>query len=160
MFCGRTIWGLRAFSMRKAKARNKPSPKKSAKKAASEEESKPVNFVAVREDITKIVGDAASDLAKALVSEGEKGKLPQVKYLFEVTGLYPATPETTSKPEEDGLARTLLRRLGLPETPVFSQEEEPPLDLGLQTAGDDKKNPASENSQNDLSEQEEDKDKE
>jgi len=38
-----------------------------------------------------------------------------MKYLFELIGLYPATGEVEAAPGEDSLAKTLLKRLGVPE---------------------------------------------
>jgi len=43
-----------------------------------------------------------------------KGQLAQVKYLFEVTGLFPKTEETEAQPEGDSLAKTLLTHMGFP----------------------------------------------
>ena len=48
------------------------------------------------------------------MEEVNKGHYLAMKYLFEMVGLCPATtPEEA--PQEDSLAKTLLRRLGLPE---------------------------------------------
>ena len=41
-----------------------------------------------------------------------------MKYLFEMIGLYPAAVQEETQ-GEDSLARTLLRRLGLPEEPML-----------------------------------------
>jgi hypothetical protein len=46
--------------------------------------------------------------------------------LFEVSGIYPATPGTAGVSEEDSLAHRLLKHLGLPTTPVVSQDDELP----------------------------------
>lgn len=51
------------------------------------------------------------------IEEVGKGHYLGMKYLFEMIGLYPATAEDDS-PIQDSLAATLLRRLGLPETPL------------------------------------------
>ncbi len=44
-----------------------------------------------------------------------------MKYLFEMIGLYPAAAQE-ERQSEDSLARTLLRRLGLPEEPMLEAE--------------------------------------
>ena len=44
-----------------------------------------------------------------------------MKYLFEMIGLYPAATQEETQ-GEDSLARTLLRRLGLPEEPMLQAE--------------------------------------
>ena len=65
-------------------------------------------------------------MALAVVDEALKGQLAPVKYLFEVSGLYPSTPATEGKPEEDSLAHRLLKHLGLPTKPVVSDDDDEP----------------------------------
>ena len=60
-------------------------------------------------------------MVEITISEVDKGHYAAMKYLFEMIGLYPAAaPEETEG--EDSLARTLLRRLGLPEEPMLEAE--------------------------------------
>ena len=87
--------------------------------------SKEVDLVQVRRDIAQIVGSGAKEMALAVVDEALKGQLAPVKYLFEVSGLYPSTPATEGKPEEDSLAHRLLKHLGLPTKPVEEDDDEP-----------------------------------
>ena len=75
---------------------------------------KHVDLGVVREKITNLVGNHALDMVKTTIDEVEKGHYLAMKYLFEMIGLCPATtPEETL--QEDSLAKTLLRRLHLPE---------------------------------------------
>ena len=115
--------------------KNKPKTKPPAKKSAgrtTRKERKAVDLAEVRKDIANIVGSEATEMTHAVVDDALKGQLAPVKYLFEVAGLYPAAGEAAEpKPEEDSLARTLLRRLGLPEDPVIVPEDLPPAPLAL-----------------------------
>jgi hypothetical protein len=94
----------------RARQRSKKTP--SAPKKAL----KQVDLVAVRAQITNLVGNGAVDMVETTMEEVGKGRYLAMKYLFEMVGLCPATtPQDTS--QEDSLARTLLRRLHLPEDP-------------------------------------------
>ncbi len=62
-------------------------------------------------------------MAKAAVEEAKKGHLSELKYLFEMSGLYPAASQPESA-VEDSLAKTLLRRLRLPEESMLEAESE------------------------------------
>jgi hypothetical protein len=106
-----------------------------AKKAA--EESAPrtkehVDIVKVRENITNLVGASAEVIATEVINVAKAGQLAPAKYLFEMIGLYPATEETTAKPQEDSLAHVLLRRMRVPTEPGVGVKE--PASLVL--AGD------------------------
>jgi len=101
----------------------KPSAKKRAgKKASAKSKSrKPVDMQAIRETIANLVGAEAVDICAALAEEARKGELAPAKFLFEMSGLYPASAasndaEELDQDQEDGsdLARVLLRRLALP----------------------------------------------
>jgi hypothetical protein len=78
----------------------------------------------VRENISELVRGSAEEIAKKVIADAVGGQLASAKYLFEATGLYPPTEETTAMPEEDSLAYTLLQRLGLPVEPVITDEDE------------------------------------
>lgn len=84
----------------------------------------PVDLAEVRKDISNIVGANAAALAQAVIGVGLKGQLVPVKYLFEVTGLYPATESSDTKPDKESLARTLMRNLKLPESPIVNEDDE------------------------------------
>jgi hypothetical protein len=113
--------------MKKNKSKGKTPAKKSAKKT-TQKGRQAVDLVEVRKAITNIVGNEAARIAQAVVDEALKGQLAPMKYLFEMAGLYPAAGEAAeAAPEQDSLARTLLRRLGLPEIPVIVPEDDPPI---------------------------------
>jgi len=66
-------------------------------------------------------------MADAVIGEGKKGQLATVRYLFEVAKIFPeATDGSQATAEEESLAKTLLRRLDLPDEPVVRDEEDPP----------------------------------
>lgn len=114
--------------MKKAKAKSERAGKKSAAAATTAtpqpEEKPPVDLAKVRKDISNIVGSRATELAQAVLEEGKKGQLAPVKYLFEVSGLYPASESSVAKPDEESLAHTLLRKLHLPELPIENEDDE------------------------------------
>ena len=82
---------------------------------------KQVDLGVVRERITNLVGNRAVEMVETTMDEVDKGHYLAMKYLFEMIGLCPATtPEEAL--QEDSLARTLLRRLRLPEETSPSTE--------------------------------------
>ena len=82
---------------------------------------KQVDLGVVREQITNLVGNRAVEMVETTMDEVDKGHYLAMKYLFEMIGLCPATtPEEAL--QEDSLARTLLRRLRLPEETSPSTE--------------------------------------
>jgi len=82
---------------------------------------KAVNLAAVREQITKLVGSQAVGLVESTMDEVEKGHYLALKYLFELVGLYPATAQE-AQADDESMAKTLLRRLNLPESPQTETE--------------------------------------
>ena len=89
---------------------------------------KDVNLAEVRRNIKNIVGEAASEIAVAVVVEAKKGQLATAKYLFEAAGVYPASTEgNMDKPEEDSFAQRLVRTFGLPAGPLPGGDENDPL---------------------------------
>ncbi len=95
----------------------------SSSSSSSSTDKKPIDLAEVRKDISKIVGTNATALARAVMGEGLKGQLAPVKYLFEATGLYPATESSESKPDKESLAHTLMRNLKLPESPIVNEDD-------------------------------------
>lgn len=73
----------------------------------------PTDMVEARKNTSDVVRCSAMDIIDALIQKAKDGEVGPAKYLFEMVGLYPATEETSSKPE-DSLAYTLLQRMGLP----------------------------------------------
>jgi hypothetical protein len=171
--CERLEWGIhgirvssmtkkaRAKPKAKSETKSKAKSKRAARKAAtttttttttttssssttSSTDKQPVDLAEVRKDITNIVGSSAAALTRAVVGIGLTGQLAPVKYLFEVTGLYPATESIEAKPDQEALAHTLMRRMNLTERPIASDDDEDahlgiskPVDLpAVQAAGD------------------------
>jgi hypothetical protein len=82
----------------------------------------PVDFVEARKNIATLVRMSSNEIAEELVAHAKSGELAPTKYLFELVGLYPPTPETSSKPE-NSLAYALLKRMGLPTDPMLAEED-------------------------------------
>jgi hypothetical protein len=83
-----------------------------------------VDLAEVRKNISNIVGSNAAAMATAVMEAGKAGQLAPVKYLFEVSGLYPASEGSASGMDQEVLARTLMRGLNLPETPMECEDGE------------------------------------
>jgi hypothetical protein len=120
----------------KAAAAKKPAKKKSVRVQ------KPANPMEMRQSVTDMVESEMQNITHAVVEEAKKGQLATVKYLFEVSGVYPsATEQSQGKPEEgETLARMLLTRLGLPLEPANSSDDEWPVKVPTSAAtraGDD-----------------------
>jgi hypothetical protein len=79
------------------------------------------DLAAIRQQITDLVKNQAVPMVEITISEVDKGHYAAMKYLFEMIGLYPAAAQEETQ-GEDSLARTLLRRLGLPEEPMLEAE--------------------------------------
>jgi hypothetical protein len=120
--------------MRKTKATRACQRSRSAR-SAPKKALKQVDLGGVRDQITKMVGNRATEMVETTINEVDKGHYLAMKYLFEMVGLFPATsPEAPL--QEDSLAKTLLRRLQFPEetdpgtevTKEFVTEAEPEID--------------------------------
>ena len=88
---------------------------------AKKEARNPVDLAEIRQQITNLVGNDAVNMVESTIEEVSNGHHLGMKYLFELIGLYPATPADAA-PVQDSLAATLLRRLGLPESPMPEQK--------------------------------------
>jgi hypothetical protein len=128
-------------AMTKKKAKSKTVAKKIAKKKGKaktkEQEAHPAE---VRKKVSRLVQGAASKMAQAVIDDAKKGQLASVKYLFEMTGVFPATSESKEgTPEEDSLAKTLLTRLNIPLEPIKHDEDEDdePVELGEPVKNDE-----------------------
>lgn len=75
---------------------------------------KPVSAAEAREKVAQLVWGNAGAIAEKLITVTlSDGQLGNVKYLFEMAGIHPASSEvTTSKPEES-LVYSWLKELGL-----------------------------------------------
>jgi hypothetical protein len=115
----------------KKKSTKRP-PKRQAEKPGKErvqknqrnDAKKPVNMVQARENVSDLVRKAAAKIAKGMIAGALDGQLASAKYLFEAVGLYPPTEQTQERPDEDSLAHTLLRRMGLPLEPLVIDDDD------------------------------------
>src|SRR5262245_16491861 len=82
---------------------------------------KQVDMNEVRTEITNLVGDKAVGMVTSTIHEADKGHYPAMKYLFEMVGLYPEGKQAEAAQGDDVLAKTLLRRLDLPEEPAAGE---------------------------------------
>jgi hypothetical protein len=105
--------------MKKTKSRG--GRKRTKRLTTGKKSRQATDLAAIRQQITDLVRNQAVPMVEITISEVDKGHYAAMKYLFEMIGLYPAAaPEETEG--EDSLARTLLRRLGLPEEPMLEAE--------------------------------------
>lgn len=95
--------------MRKATSKDK-----STKRAAGKKPRKSKDVTELRRQIENLVTRKAVTMVETAIGEADKGHFAAMKYLFEMIGLYPG-PSEAEPQGEDSLARTLLRRLGMPE---------------------------------------------
>lgn len=116
---------LEAFLLRTGesmkKARSKRGTKRAKRRASGKKLRQATDLAAIRQEITDLVRNQAVPMVEITISEVDKGHYAAMKYLFEMIGLYPAAAQEESQ-GEDSLARTLLRRLGLPEEPMLEAE--------------------------------------
>ncbi len=123
----------------KSRAEERISKRAPGKKSGGKKSQKELNPGEVRKDISRMVESEAATMVQAAIDEGNKGQLAPMKYLFEVANIFPAaTDGSEASTEEDSLARTLLRRMDIPEEPVVRQDEDgvraagPAVDAGKQ----------------------------
>jgi hypothetical protein len=113
--------------MTKKKAKGKATKKGTAKTKSVGKSKKELNPAEVLEVIAQMVKSEAALMAEAVIGEGKKGQLATVKYLWEVAKIFPeATDGSQASVDEECLAKTLLRRLDVPENPVGRDEEDAP----------------------------------
>jgi hypothetical protein len=81
------------------------------------------DLASLRCEITGLVArNAVGMVQQAIDAVREEGQYQAIKYLFEMIGLYPAAAQDESH-GQDSLARSLLERLGLPQTSTDGQVE-------------------------------------
>lgn len=127
--------------MRKTKSKA-GTRKKAAEENSEKSGAKPATLEEVRKKIRVIIGANAPALTKVMVAKAKDGQLPTAKFLFELLGFEHSADEE-ERPEEDSLARLLLRELGLPTEPSKEEQDQEPLGLQLgigksETAGEEK----------------------
>ena len=86
---------------------------------------KPVSLQQVREEIVQLVSEHARDMVLHTIEEANNGHYAAMKFLFEMTGLYPAASEEESQ-DDNGLAKLLLEQLGITPEPEGDAAAEPP----------------------------------
>lgn len=88
----------------------------------------PEEIQRVRNKITNVVMDESPEMVKRLVrSVNERGNVATLKYLWEMTGLFPVPPEAEDS-EDNMLAKTLLQRMGL-STDMPGEEDDEESDV-------------------------------
>jgi hypothetical protein len=127
---------------REAMAKTKKSTvKKGAPQAVSPATSKK-EMQKVRDEVRNVIVGRSVELAARVVqSVTESGQVAALKYLWEISGLFPADGEGENE-EQDSLAQILIERLGLQEEPprggatgegdVESEEALQKAEVGLQ----------------------------
>jgi hypothetical protein len=83
---------------------------------------KPTNLHQVREGIVRMVCEHALEMVLGTIAEANKGHYAAMKFLFEMTGLYPASSMEEDR-EGDGLAKLLLEQLGISPEPADAVAE-------------------------------------
>lgn len=73
-----------------------------------------VDFTALRQQIRNRVGKEALVMVESTIEAVNNGQYAALKYLFEAVGLFPADLADEAQ-QQDGLAPTLLRALGVPD---------------------------------------------
>jgi len=113
------FWGMKMAKRRK-KIGATPKP-------ACQASLKPVDLVKVREQIECMVADAAVAMVARTIDDAKNGRYLAMRFLFEMTGIYPAGQDETTPSGGETLAQTLLERLGLlsPEELQNGQDAHP-----------------------------------
>ena len=95
----------------------KSTARKKTRLALCNDPARDADFAALRQQIRNRVGQEALGMVEATIDAVNNGQYAALKYLFEAVGLFPSdVPNETQ--QQDTLAPTLLRALGLPEVPV------------------------------------------
>lgn len=132
LFFGAIGWEIHlrvgAMIRKKAKGKrvSKTAPKTSERKkgeAARKDNRRELDPVGTWKEVAMLVESHATAMAEAVIEEGEKGQVSPVKFLFEMAKIGPPL-EGTQTTEEESLAKTLLRTLNIPLTPVAADQSE------------------------------------
>ncbi|MDP9159938.1 MAG: hypothetical protein M3O09_06875 [Acidobacteriota bacterium] len=121
--------------MKRAEAKRAPKVSKTRLSGGKAQE-RPSDLASIRERITNLVSNEALNMVQITIEEVNKGHYMAMKYLFEMIGLYPGAAKEEA-PVEDSLARTLLRRLGLPEEPMLESSVTKDRVVGQQAPKED-----------------------
>lgn len=93
-----------------AKRRKRPT---NIRHTAPDQAAKPLDVVRLREEIDRLVRAHAIEMVEKTIDDVHQGRYLAMRFLFEMTGIYPAPAAEQGAPEGDTLAQTLLERLGL-----------------------------------------------
>jgi hypothetical protein len=74
----------------------------------------PVSAKKARETVLNFLRSSALAVAKGMVNAARKGQLAHTKFLFEVTGIHPASEEAMASAPQELFIETLLRKANLP----------------------------------------------
>jgi hypothetical protein len=109
---------VKKAAKKSGRGKNRPAEKSAA--------TEPVNLQELRERVRRLVANQAEKMTNAAAEEAAKGHVAQLKYLFEVIGLYPVAEAANAEPvDSDDLAKALLAKFEFPHTlPVDVDEED------------------------------------
>jgi hypothetical protein len=98
--------------------------KNTTRRKSTKRNGRPVDMELVRQKVRNVVGNGAVEMVKTSVEDAKrKGNIAAMKYLFEMTGLFPAPPDLAEN--KPGLAETLLNRLGFGEEEAMNEASAP-----------------------------------
>jgi hypothetical protein len=114
------------MAKKKAVNKRKTAAKKKAKRSTRPRLKKETNPTAVRKQVSRIVESEAAKITHAVADEAMKGRLPQVRYLFEMANIFPGqmNSEKATEDNENCLAKILLDRIEAPPKPEKDVEDE------------------------------------
>ena len=111
--------------IKKTKKKSKNVAKKVGKKRVAKEKKIERTPAEVRKQLAQLVIEDAEGIAKAIIAQSKAGQFAPAKYAFEMAHVYPEVNDGSEATEnEDCLARTLLKRLNIPETPVVADQDD------------------------------------
>lgn len=114
-----------SWAMTKKRTKKKTAGRKAGTKEGDVHADAEKNPAEVRKEVAELVKAYATEMARAVIGEGNKGQLAPVKYLFEVANIFPAAQDgMQATAEEDCLAKILLERLNLAAKPDEKKEDE------------------------------------
>ena len=121
----------------KGKAKTAKAAVKTGTRSRSGKSKKELNPEEVRKEIEQMVQSEAANIAAAVIGEGKKGQVSPMKFLFEMAHIFPKpTDGSQTSTEEECLAKTLLRRMDLPDEPVMRDEEDLPAPTAAKPAAE------------------------
>ena len=88
-------------------------PAKTGRCATIQQAVTPADVAAVREEIDRLVRAHAIAMVESTIDEVKQGRYLAMRFLFEMTGIYPVPAAENSPGQGETLAQTLLERLGL-----------------------------------------------